>query len=130
MRGVILMNQEILEKKFWIVKTLFDQWNDFIFNAKWSSKEGFFKMWVNGKLLLSFCWQEQLSLRDGTMFKFGSKKFIEEKFDSGDAEGTHIVYYDEIRYAKKSCKKLKLEDLGYNCKDLESQTASRIDKIK
>ena len=27
-------------------------------------------------------------------------------------------------------KKLKLEDLGYNCKDLESQTASRIDKIK
>jgi len=27
------------------------------------------------------------------------------------------------------CKKLKLEDLGYNCKDLESQTVSRIDKI-
>jgi len=42
----------------------------------------------------------------------------------------NVSYYDEIRFAKKSCKKLKLEDLGYNCKDLESQTASRIDKIK
>jgi hypothetical protein len=41
-----------------------------------------------------------------------------------------VGYYDEIRFAKKSCKKLKLEDLGYNCKDLESQTVSRIDKIK
>ena len=37
--------------------------------------------------------------------------------------------YDEVRYAKKSCKKLKLEDLGYSCFDLESQTISRIDTI-
>ena len=29
-----------------------------------------------------------------------------------------------------SCKKLKLEDLGYSCSDLESQTISKIDKIK
>ena len=36
---------------------------------------------------------------------------------------------DEIRYAKKSCKKLKLEDLGYSCSDLENQTISRIDTI-
>ena len=33
-------------------------------------------------------------------------------------------------YANKSCKKLNLEDLGYSCSDLESQTISRIDKIK
>ncbi|SVC50465.1 uncharacterized protein METZ01_LOCUS303319, partial [marine metagenome] len=30
---------------------------------------------------------------------------------------TQVVYYDEVRSAK-TCKKLKLEDLGYNCKDL------------
>ncbi len=34
---------------------------------------------------------------------------------------TQVVYYDEVRSAK-TCKKLKLEDLRYNCKDLESQT--------
>jgi hypothetical protein len=34
---------------------------------------------------------------------------------------TQVVYYDEVRSAK-TCKKLKLEDLEYNCKDLESQT--------
>ena len=33
---------------------------------------------------------------------------------------TQIIYYDEIRYAK-SCKNLKLDDLGYSCKDIESQ---------
>ena len=42
---------------------------------------------------------------------------------------TQIVFYDEIRYAKKKCEKLKLEDLGYSCSDLESQTISRIDTI-
>ena len=34
---------------------------------------------------------------------------------------TQINYYDEIRYAKKKCSKLKLEELGYDCKKLESQ---------
>ena len=31
-----------------------------------------------------------------------------------------IAYYDEIRHAK-SCKKLKLKDLGYTCKEIEIQ---------
>ena len=33
---------------------------------------------------------------------------------------TQIAYYDEIRIAK-SCKKLKLEDLGYSCEEIENQ---------
>ena len=78
-------------------------------------------MWVNGKLLYHFVGRTVVP-KDGTMFKFGIYR--------GAAKGTHIVYYDEVRYAKKSCKKLKLEDLGYSCSDLESQTVSRIDKIK
>jgi hypothetical protein len=40
-----------------------------------------------------------------------------------------VAYYDEIRYVKKSCKKLKLEDLGYSCADLEKQTIDSIDTI-
>ena len=34
---------------------------------------------------------------------------------------TQINYYDEIRQAKKKCSKLKLEQLGYSCEELESQ---------
>ena len=33
---------------------------------------------------------------------------------------TQIAYYDEIRHAK-SCKKLKINDLGYSCEKIESQ---------
>ena len=36
-------------------------------------------------------------------------------------EPTQIIYYDEIRYGK-SCKKLKIKDLGYSCKEIESQS--------
>ena len=83
-------------------------------------------MWVNGKLLYHFVGRTVVP-GDGTMFKFG---IYRGKAISGDAEATHIVYYDEMRYAKKSCKKLNLEDLGYSCSDLESQAVSKIDKIK
>ena len=38
-----------------------------------------------------------------------------------------VVYFDEVRTAKKSCKKLKLEDLGYSCEAFESQKISKID---
>ena len=113
-------------KKILDSKKLFGQWNDFIFNAKWASKNGFFKMWVNGKLLYHFVGRTVVP-GDGTMFKFG---IYRGKAISGDAEARHIVYYDEMRYAKKSCKKLNLEDLGYSCSDLESQTVSKIDEIK
>ena len=46
-------------------------------------------------------------------------------------KNVHYSAYDNCMVnAKKSCKKLKLEDLGYSCSDLENQTVSRIDKIK
>ena len=83
-------------------------------------------MWVNGKLLYHFVGRTVVP-KDGTMFKFG---IYRGKVYSGDAEGTHIVYYDEIRYVKKSCKKLKLKDLGYTCKELENQKLEKIHTIK
>ena len=98
-----------------------------VFNAKWSVKQkGFFKMWVNGKLVYHY---QGSNLTRGELsgFQFG---IYQHPFIYSSKDEIHVSYYDEIRFAKKSCKKLKLEDLGYNCKDLESQTASRIDKIK
>ena len=103
------------------------QWHDMVFNGKWSVKQkGFFKMWVNGKLVYHY---QGSNLTRGELsgFQFG---IYQHPFIYSSKDEIHVSYYDEIRFAKKSCKKLKLEDLGYNCKDLESQTASRIDKIK
>ena len=41
---------------------------------------------------------------------------------------TQIAYFDQVRFAK-SCDQLKLEDLGYSCSDLETQTIPEIDKM-
>ena len=103
------------------------QWHDMVFNGKWSVKQkGFFKMWVNGKLVYHY---QGSNLTRGELsgFQFG---IYQHPFIYSSKDEIHVSYYDEIRFAKKSCKKLKLEDLGYNCKDLESQTSLRIDKIK
>jgi hypothetical protein len=40
-----------------------------------------------------------------------------------------LVILGEIRYAKKKCSKLKLEELGYSCEKLENQKIT-IDRIK
>ena len=41
---------------------------------------------------------------------------------------TQVVYYDEVRSAE-TCKKLKLEDLGYNCKETETQEQARKENL-
>ena len=42
---------------------------------------------------------------------------------------TQIIYYDEVRRIKsKSCKKLKIEDLGYSCEILSAQKIKKIDR--
>ena len=83
-------------------------------------------MWVNGILAYHFIGRT-VAPNDGTMFKFGIYRGAATQ---NSKENVHIVYYDEIRFAKKSCKKLKLEDLGYSCKDLESQKLEKIHTIK
>ena len=105
---------------------LLGQWHDMVFNGKWSVKQdGYFKQWINGKLVYHY---EGSNLTRGELSGFQFGIYIHPL--SYSPKKANVGYYDEIRFAKKSCKKLKLEDLGYNCKDLESQTASRIDKIK
>ena len=103
------------------------KWNDIFFNAKWSLKQdGYLKMWINGRLVYHYI-GSNLTPREKEGFQFGIYRGPNKRTPK---KSTQVAYYDEIRYAKKSCKKLNLEDLGYSCSDLESQTISRIDKIK
>jgi hypothetical protein len=113
-------------KKIINTNKLFGQWNDFVVNANWTSniKEGFFKLWVNGKLVYHFVGRT-VAPEDQITVQFGIYRGAAQS--SGDAN--HVIYYDEIRKAK-SCKKLKLEKLGYSCEDLESQKLENIYTIQ
>lgn len=103
---------------------LIGKWHDIILNIKWTTKQdGYFKQWINGKLVYHY--EGNTSKPKGSVnnFRFGiyrGNTYYTPK------DSTHIVYYDEIRVAKK-CEKIGLKDLGYSCKDLEEQKISYID---
>ena len=107
---------------------LFGKWNDFIFSANWTNneKKGYFKFWLNGKLIYHFKGrtigpeEDDAAIHQLGIYRGAAK-------NSGDAN--HVVYYDEIKTAS-SCKKINLKKLGYSCKDLENQELEKIHTIK
>ena len=105
---------------------LLNQWHDVVLTVKWTTKQtGYMKMWINGKLVYHYQGSTKTP-KELEQFQFG----IYRQFHGNTPNvATSIVYYDEIRYAKKHCKKLNLENLGYSCKALEGQSVSRIDTI-
>ena len=109
---------------------MFDQWHDVVFHVKWSKKQtGFLKMWVNGELVYHYI-GSTLGKDPKGKFQFGLYRSTEDH-NFNTIEQTQITYYDELRYAKKHCKKLGIEELGYTCAELEYQEVheGRIDRI-
>ena len=97
---------------------MYGKWNDILVNAKWTHKnDGFFKIWINGKLAFHHNGRTQ-EKGEKIEFHFGIYRSLLSNTSGPDP--TQIAYYDEIRHGK-SCKKLKLKDLGYSCKEIESQ---------
>ena len=89
--------------------------------------------WADGKK--KYEWHGQTTTTDKTYFKFGIyrsfiTKWIYSSRNKKKEKGVpaQVVYFDEVRVGTKSCKKLKLEDLGYSCEELEGQEISKIDK--
>ena len=115
---------------------MIEKWNDILVNVKWTKKDdGFFKVWLNGKQVYSFSGPTKTKAK--TYFKFGIyrsflSKWINSSKNKKKEKGVpaQVVYFDEVRTAKKSCKKLKLENLGYSCKELESKQISNIEKYE
>ena len=107
-----------VSKKLLEQEDMLGKWNDILVNTKWTHKEdGFFKIWINGKLTYEHKGKthlkgDEIEYQLGIYRSFGSR--------SPGADPTQIVYFDELRYAK-SCKKLKIKDLGYSCEEIESQ---------
>ena len=100
------------------------KWHDIIINIKWSRKQdGYFKQWINGKLVYHYMGNTSKPKGSTNQFRFGIYRGATNKTPK---DSTHIVYYDEIHYAKKSCDKLNLQKLGYSCKDLNDQKIANI----
>ena len=97
---------------------MYGKWHDILVNAKWThKKDGFFKIWINGKLTFHHKGRTQ-EKGERIEFHFGIYRSYMSRTPGPDP--TQIAYYDEIRHTK-SCKKLKLKELGYSCKEIESQ---------
>ena len=113
----------------WQGKTFFkpekfeDKWNDVVINVNHNTTpDGYMKVWINGELMYEY---KGITTRQGDpYFKFGiyntAKPVGNPKYNDGANFNNIWVYFDEIRFAK-SCSKLKLKDLGYECDKLIEQ---------
>jgi hypothetical protein len=102
-----------------------EEWVDVVHNINFNSDpdKGYFKVWVNGKLILDEIgkthWDTypELNSRDNRwIYKFG--------LYTPGIGSEHELLLDEIQVSR-SCKKLKLERMNYKCSDLTSQTTSK-----
>ena len=125
------IKEDVFKKQILLEKNdMHGNWNDILVNMNWTHKDdGFFKIWVNDKLSYHYKGPTKTK-NDKPYFKFGIYRSHLSKWIKKNKKSevpAQVVYFDEVRTAKKSCKKLKLEDLGYSCEALESQKTSKID---
>jgi len=101
-----------------------NKWNDiFIYVNHKTTPDGHLKVWINGELKYDY---KGITTRyEGKpYFKFGiyntAKPVGNPEYNDGANFNNIWVYFDEIRFAK-SCSKLSLKDLGYECDKLIKQ---------
>lgn len=104
-------------------KDMLGKWNDILINAYWTDKkDGFFRVWVNGKLSYKYSGPtkskgKKVYQKFGIYRSFMSRYKMTKKVDLAPGQ---VVYFDEVR-TEKLCSNLNLEQLGYDCKDLLSK---------
>jgi hypothetical protein len=104
-----------------------DVWYDFVYHVNFDNRNPdreFIKLWLNGELVVNnqglgktLWWPTMPGIEDREnriTFHFGI-------YGTKKDNAFHSAYFDEINKSK-TCEKLKLERLGYNCKDLINQT--------
>ena len=114
------------------------KWIDFIVNVKWGQKDnGHFKLWINGKQVVN---HQGKTMHDSKQYGSKFKATFTYGMYNDNKKGVHgvtkerfeqplIIYWDEV-WRMKSCKKLKLERLGYSCDALDNGGKEKPDIIK
>mgnify|MGYP001249533329 FL=1 len=111
------------------LKNSLGKWSDLIIHAVWDKRpsedeknKGLFEVFINGEKKVHYTgqtmWDVGLSvMRIGIYQSKEARVATEQQMKDTPT----IMFYDEI-WAKKKCKDLKLDRLGYSCKDLETQS--------
>ena len=107
------------------------KWIDLVIHAVWDKRsteheknKGMFEVFVNG--------EKKVHYKGQTMWNVGLSVMRIGIYQSKQARGKSatlkqmkdtptVMFYDEI-WVKKKCKDLKLDRLGYSCKNLENQS--------
>ncbi len=105
------------------------EWYDLLFNIKFDSDPniGFFKVWLNGNLLIDEKGQTLWEEKPIEEIEFNHANFNFGIYAQFIKNNSQSIYADEIRKAG-SCEELKLNDLGYKCDDLINQNGVMIPK--
>ena len=100
------------------------EWIDVVQNINFDDnpEKGYFKIWINGNLIIDHKGPTNWSKLKG--FNTNEDLVWDYKYGLYTKSKGHemAVAYDELSLAR-SCEKLKIENLGYNCNELKKQTA-------
>tara|TARA_B100000989_G_scaffold236037_1_gene182890 strand:+ start:196 stop:1251 length:1056 start_codon:yes stop_codon:yes gene_type:complete len=98
-------------------------WYDVVFNINFDNKKldkAYHKIWINGELVHERHNQTLWLKHKGLPSKFMKATFNFGIYGTYKDRSYQALYADEIHFGKK-CNKLLLENLGYDCKQLEAQ---------
>ena len=103
-----------------------DEWIDVIQNINFDDdpEKGYIKVWINGNLIIDHKGRTNWSKLPG--FNANEDLVWDYKYGLYTRFKGHemAVAYDELSLAR-SCEKLKIENLGYNCNELINQSAPK-----
>ena len=102
-------------------------WYDLLFNINFDSDPniGFFKVWLNGDLIIDVKGQTLWKDKPVEEMEFNHANFNFGLYAEFIKNYSQSIYADEIRKAR-SCEDLKLNDLGYKCDDLINQNGGML----
>lgn len=102
------------------------EWIDVVQNINFDDdpNKGYIKVWINGNLIIdhqgSTNWSKLSGFNPNEELVWSYHYGLYTKFRGHEM----AVAYDELSLAR-SCEKLKIENLGYNCNELISQSAPK-----
>ena len=101
------------------------KWVDVVYNIKFHDdpNQGYFKVWINGELILDEKGQTIWKTYPGVRKETNRWTYNNGIYTSG-VGFIHELLLDEVSISR-SCEKLKLENLNYDCQKLLSQTTQK-----
>ena len=103
-----------------------DEWIDVVQNINFDDdpEKGYIKVWINGNLIIDHKgrtnWSKMPGFNTNEDLVWDYKYGLYSRFRGHEM----AVAYDELSLAR-SCEKLKIENLGYNCNELINQSAPK-----